>query len=71
MKKKEGAGQKQKRGFAALDPERRKEIAAMGGRKAHELGKAHQFDTFTGAWAGRKGGLTKRDNDVKRKEDPV
>ena len=31
------------RGFAGLDPERRREIARMGGRAAHELGRAHEF----------------------------
>jgi general stress protein YciG len=31
------------RGFAALSPERRREIAASGGRQAHALGVAHQF----------------------------
>lgn len=32
-----------RRGFAALDPERRREIARQGGRMAHELGVAHEF----------------------------
>jgi len=32
-----------RRGFAALDPERRREIARQGGRVAHELGVAHEF----------------------------
>jgi len=31
------------RGFAGMDPERRREIARQGGRAAHELGRAHEF----------------------------
>lgn len=34
---------KKLRGLALLPPERRKEIARMGGRKAHALGRAHQW----------------------------
>ena len=32
-----------RRGFAGMDPERRREIARLGGRAAHELGRAHEF----------------------------
>lgn len=32
-----------KRGFAAMPPEKRQEIARRGGIKAHELGHAHKF----------------------------
>lgn len=32
-----------KRGFAAMTPERRKEVSSKGGKKAHELGTAHQW----------------------------
>ncbi len=35
--------EKKPRGFAAISVERRKEIAAMGGRKAHQNGRAHKF----------------------------
>ena len=34
---------KKPRGFAAISPERQKEIASQGGRAAHAGGKAHQF----------------------------
>jgi general stress protein YciG len=43
-----------KRGFAAMDPERMREIAAMGGRIAHEQGRAHKFNSAEGQAAGRK-----------------
>lgn len=44
------------RGFAGMDPERRREIASMGGRAAHESGNAHEFDSNEAREAGRKGG---------------
>ena len=47
---------KQKRGLAALSPERRREIAAMGGRAAREAGVAHSFTFEEAVAAGRKGG---------------
>jgi hypothetical protein len=34
---------KKPRGFQTLTPERRKEIAASGGRAAHASGNAHQY----------------------------
>ena len=45
-----------KRGFAALSPERRREIASMGGRAAHEQGRGHEFTSDEAREAGRKGG---------------
>ena len=36
-------GKSPARGFAALDPEHRREIARQGGRAAHALGRAHEF----------------------------
>ena len=47
---------KQKRGFAVMDPEKRREIASRGGRRAHAEGKAHQFTKAEAAIAGAKGG---------------
>jgi general stress protein YciG len=44
------------RGFAAMDEEKRREIAAEGGRAAHEKGTAHEFDSEEARKAGRKGG---------------
>jgi len=32
-----------RRGFAAMDPERRREIARAGGQAAHAMGLAHRF----------------------------
>jgi general stress protein YciG len=45
-----------KRGFAALDPEKQKEIARLGGKAAHAQGKAHEFTSEEARVAGKKGG---------------
>lgn len=45
---------KHKGGFNAISSKRRKEIAAMGGRKAHELGKAHRFTSEEASAASKK-----------------
>lgn len=44
------------RGFAAMDEEKQREIASMGGRAAHESGHAHEFTSEEAREAGRKGG---------------
>lgn len=44
------------RGFASMDQERQREIAAEGGRAAHEKGTAHEFDSEEARKAGEKGG---------------
>src|SRR6266511_1328147 len=46
------------KGFAAMSPERQREIASKGGKAAHEKGKAHEFTTEQAREAGRKGGLS-------------
>ena len=43
-----------KRGFAAMNPQRQREIASMGGRAAHQSGHAHQFNSVEAREAGRK-----------------
>lgn len=50
-------GKKKKCGFAAMDKERVREIAQMGGLAAHRSGNAYTFDSERAKWAGRKGGL--------------
>ena len=45
-----------RRGFAAMDKTRQKEIASAGGRAAHERGNAHEFTSEEARQAGRKGG---------------
>ena len=47
---------KSERGFAAMDPERQREIAREGGKAAHQSGNAHEFTSEEARKAGRKGG---------------
>jgi len=42
------------RGFAAMDPQRQREIASLGGRAAHQSGHAHEFNSDEARAAGRK-----------------
>lgn len=48
---------KHKRGFASMNPERRREICSEGGKAVHAKGKAYEWTTETARIAGRKGGL--------------
>lgn len=55
---------KSRRGFASMDSARQREIAAKGGRAAHERGTAHEWSPDEARAAGRKGGFTvSRDRD--------
>jgi general stress protein YciG len=45
------------RGFASMDPEKRKAISSKGGKAAHAAGTAHEFTSEEARVAGRKGGL--------------
>ena len=47
---------KARRGFAAMSPEKQKEIASLGGKAAHAKGTAHEFTPEEAREAGRKGG---------------
>lgn len=47
---------KGKRGFAAMDPTKHRAISSMGGKRAHEMGTAHEFTHEEAVAAGRKGG---------------
>lgn len=47
---------KSERGFAAMNPERQREIASEGGKAAHQSGNAHEFTSEEAREAGRKGG---------------
>lgn len=48
--------QKSRRGFAAMSPERQREIASLGGRAAHQQGVAHEWNADEARAAGKKGG---------------
>lgn len=47
---------KARRGFAAMSPERQREIASQGGRAAHQQGVAHEWSSEEARAAGKKGG---------------
>ncbi len=48
------------RGFAAMDPVDRREIASKGGKRAQKLGTGHKFTSEQAREAGRKGGKVSR-----------
>jgi general stress protein YciG len=43
-----------RRGFAAMDQQRQREIASMGGKSAHASGHAHEFTSEEARAAGKK-----------------
>lgn len=47
---------KGKQGFASMSEEKRRAIAAKGGRAAHKKGTAYRWDSKLASVAGRKGG---------------
>lgn len=51
---------KQRRGFAAMDPAKQKEIASKGGKASHEKGTGHEWSSESARVAGRKGGMASR-----------
>ncbi len=60
------------RGFATLDPEKRREISRRGGIAAHAKGTAHECTTDEARAAGRKGGqVTKARRATKPEPEPT
>lgn len=51
---------KKRKGFAAMDPARQREIASKGGKRAHAVGTAHEWDSTEAKIAGSKGGSISR-----------
>jgi general stress protein YciG len=49
-----GSSKRSLRGFAAMDPQRQREIASLGGRAAHQSGHAHEFTSEEARAAGKK-----------------
>lgn len=52
------AGGKDKRGFASMDPEKRRAIAASGGKSVPKEKRSFSKDRTLASAAGRKGGLS-------------
>lgn len=65
--------EKRPRGFAAMDPELRSEIARLGGEAVDAAGTGHRFKkgSAEASAAGRKGGkaVQKKIRERKRKEE--
>ena len=51
-----------RRGFAAMDPARVRELASMGGKKAHANGCAHEWTSDEARAAGHRGGLAAQES---------
>jgi hypothetical protein len=47
--------EKKKMGFSAMSEEKRKAIASKGGKTAHEVGKAYEWDSDTARATSKKG----------------
>jgi hypothetical protein len=62
---------KQRRGFAAMDPAKQKEIASKGGKASHEQGTGHEWTSASAREAGRKGGLASHGGRGKRVGPPT
>ena len=60
--------QRRARGFAGMDPERRREVSRAGGRAAHAAGTAHRFTSDEAKAAGRKGGVARRERMAAERE---
>ena len=45
-----------RRGFAAMDPAKRREISSRGGKASHVSGRGHEFSSEEAREAGRRGG---------------
>ena len=61
---------KQRRGFAAMNPARQREIARKGGKAAHANGTAHEWTTAEARQAGKIGGTISRGGRGKLPEAP-
>lgn len=51
---------KPKTGFAAMDPEKHRELCRKAGMASHQKGTSHEWTSETAKEAGRKGGKASR-----------
>lgn len=58
-----------KKGLALVSPEKRRQIAAKGGKAAHAQQRAHEWTSEEAAKAGRIGGLKSRRGPAKKTQD--
>jgi general stress protein YciG len=57
-----------RRGFASMSPDRRREIASLGGHCAHACGRAQTWSSEEAQAAGRKGGTKSRRSKLSNQE---
>jgi general stress protein YciG len=62
---------KQRRGFAAMDPAKRRSIASLGGKASHARGTGHKWSAEEAREAGRKGGRASRGGRGKLQVEPA
>lgn len=62
--------EKKKRGFAAMTPERQREIASKGGKSVAAENRSFSRDPLLAAAAGQKGGLAMPDAERAFSTDP-
>ena len=55
-----------KRGFAAMNPEKQRQIASKGGKASHVNGTGHEWNSESARIAGAKGGKASRGGRGKR-----
>ena len=60
--------EKQKKGFACISPERRREIASMGGKSVPPEKRTYSIDKSKAAEAGVKGGIGRAKSAWERKK---
>jgi len=60
--------EKQKKGFACISPERRREIASMGGKSVPPEKRTYSIDPSKAAEAGAKGGIGRAKSAWERKK---
>lgn len=58
---------KKKRGFAAMSPEKQREIASKGGKTAHQTKRARHWNSAEAADAGRKGAAAR--NELRQRQE--
>lgn len=58
-----------KQGLASMSPEKRRQIASMGGKAAHALQRAHEWTSEEATKAGRIGGAKSRRGPAKKTQD--
>lgn len=57
-------------GFHTMDPHVQRNIASMGGKVCHALGRAHKFTVEEAKAAGQKGGLANKRRRIGAKITP-